>query len=106
MRRGIAGLFAAGVLAASAATTAHAADGQELARKYACTSCHQMDRKVVGPAYKEVAARYGEGDKGMLVEKVLKGGAGNWGQIPMPPHQGRVPEEDVGAIVDWILSLK
>jgi len=104
MRYGIGVLLATGAMLASGAATAQ--DGEEMARKYACTSCHQLEQKVVGPAYKEVAERYDEGDKAMLVEKVIKGGAGNWGQIPMPPHEGRVPKEDVETIVDWILSLK
>lgn len=98
-------LIGAGALLAVAGGV-QAADGQALARKHACTSCHQLEKKVVGPAYKEIAGRYGEDDKAMLVDKVLQGGAGNWGQIPMPPHQGRVPQEEVATIVDWILTLK
>ena len=99
-------LLVAGALLIPFAHAAQADDGEALARKYACTSCHQLDTKVVGPAYNQVAERYDESDKPMLVQKVLKGGAGNWGQVPMPPHQGRVPEEDVSTIVDWVLSLK
>ena len=60
----------------------------ELHKKYTCTACHQDDKKLVGPSYKEVAAKY-KGDKDAvkkLSEKVRKGGVGVWGQIPMPPN--------------------
>jgi cytochrome c len=66
-----------------------------------------VDKKVVGPAYQEVAAKY-RGDKtaeAKLVEKVKKGGVGVWGQVPMPPN-GAVPDADIKALVKWILSLK
>ena len=92
-------------LAAVAATPALA--NEELAKKSACTACHAIDKKLVGPAYKEVAAKY-KGDakaQAMLEEKVKKGGVGNWGQVPMPPNSG-VKDEDVKTLVKWILSLK
>jgi cytochrome c len=66
-----------------------------------------VDKKVVGPSYKEVAAKY-RGDKtaeAKLFEKVKKGGVGVWGQIPMPPN-ATVPDEDIKALVKWILSQK
>ena len=97
--------FAIGLAAAAAVAPAQ---GQEaLAKKYNCFACHSVDKKVVGPAYKDVAAKY-RGDKGAeakLIEKVKKGGVGVWGQIPMPPNAS-VPAPDVKALVDWILSLK
>lgn len=80
---------------------------EALAKKYACLACHAVDKKVVGPAYKDVAAKY-KGNKdaeAMLMEKVRKGGAGVWGQVPMPPNPS-VPEADLKAIVKWILSIK
>jgi len=92
-------------VAAIAATPALA--NEELAKKNACTACHAIDKKLVGPAYKEVAAKY-KGDakaQAMLVEKVKKGGVGTWGQVPMPPN-GAVKDEDVKALVKWVLSLK
>ena len=94
---------------AGVATTASlpAFASEALAKKHNCLACHQVDKKVVGPAYKEVAAKYA-GDKAAqakLVEKVKKGGAGVWGQIPMPPNN-TVPDADVQALVKWILSLK
>jgi cytochrome c len=82
-------------------------DGLALAQKNACLACHQVDKKVVGPAYKDVAAKY-KGDKtaeAKLVKKVKEGGKGVWGEIPMPPNP-QVKDEDIKTIVHWILSLK
>jgi cytochrome c len=92
-------------VAALAALPAHAQEA--LAKKYNCLACHSVDKKVVGPAYKDVAAKY-RSDKAAeakLVEKVKKGGSGVWGQIPMPPNSA-VPDADVKTLVHWILSLK
>jgi len=82
-------------------------DGRALAQKNACMSCHGVDKKIVGPAFNEVAKKYA-GDKGaeaMLVAKVKAGGKGVWGQVPMPPNP-QVKSEDLDKIVAWILSLK
>jgi cytochrome c len=96
------------LLAAAAAIAATPAlASEELAKKNACTACHAIDKKLVGPAYKEVAKKY-KGDakaEAMLAEKVKKGGVGNWGQVPMPPN-ANVKDEDVKTLVKWILSLK
>ena len=92
-------------VAAIAATPALA--NEELAKKNACTACHAIDKKLVGPAYKDVAAKY-KGDKGAeakLVDKVKKGGSGVWGQVPMPPNSN-VKDEDIKTLVKWILGLK
>ena len=86
---------------------AMANDGLALAQKNACMACHQLDKKVVGPAYKDVAAKY-KGDKtaeAKLVKKVKEGGSGVWGAIPMPPHP-QMSDADIKTIVHWILSLK
>lgn len=83
-----------------------ASANQELAQKNACMSCHGVDKKIVGPAYKEVAAKY-KGDKtaeAKLIGKIKNGGKGVWGQIPMPPNP-QVKYEDAKKIVQWILSL-
>lgn len=98
-----------GVALASASVNvlADAPAAEELAKKDGCLLCHAVDKKVVGPAYKEVAAKY-KGDKSMeakLIEKVKKGGSGVWGQIPMPPNSPQVKDEDIKTIVQWILSL-
>src|SRR3982751_4759605 len=84
-----------------------AAANEELARKNACTACHSVDKKIVGPAFKEVAAKY-RNDKGAeakLIDKVKKGGVGVWGQVPMPPNS-QVSDADVKTLVQWVLSLK
>lgn len=81
-------------------------DQLALATTSGCMACHQIEVKVVGPAYKDVAAKY-KGDAGaleMLVAKVKAGGSGTWGPVPMPPNVN-VSEENVRAIVTWVLSL-
>lgn len=94
---------AAAALLLSGAASAN----QALAQKNACLSCHGIDKKIVGPAYKEVAKKY-SGDKtaqAKLVAKVKAGGKGVWGEIPMPPNPG-VKTEDAEKIIEWVLSLK
>jgi cytochrome c len=79
----------------------------ELAKKHACFACHTVDKKMVGPSYKDVAAKY-RADKeapAKLAAKVKKGSQGVWGNVPMPPNAA-VPEADVNALVKWILSQK
>ena len=96
-------LVTAGLLASSSNALAQEA----LAKKYNCLACHSVDKKIVGPAYKDVAAKY-KGDAGAearLVAKVKNGGSGVWGQIPMPPNSS-VPDADVKTLVKWVLSLK
>jgi cytochrome c len=87
---------------------AYAADAAEaLAQKSGCLACHSVDKKVLGPAYKDVAAKY-KGDKGAeakLVAKVKAGGSGVWGPMPMPANSPQVKDEDIKTIVHWILSL-
>lgn len=69
-----------------------------------CSACHQVDKKIIGPSFKEVAAKYksDNGAESRLVEKVRKGGSGVWGAIPMPPNA--LLEEDIRSLVKWILS--
>jgi len=97
----LAAALAAGLLAAPVAQADVA-----MAKKYNCTACHQVDKKVVGPAYKDVAKKYkGQaGAEAKLIEKVKKGGSGVWGPVPMPPNAA-VPDGDVKKLVEWILSL-
>jgi cytochrome c len=91
-----------------AATTAMAAPNAEaLAQKSNCLMCHSVDKKILGPAYKEVAAKY-KGDKAAearLIQKVKAGGSGAWGDMPMPPNSPQVKDEDIKTLVQWILSL-
>lgn len=80
---------------------------QALAQKSGCLACHGVDKKVLGPAFKDVAAKY-KGDKSAeakLVTKVQKGGSGVWGPIPMPANSPQVKDGDIKAIVKWVLSL-
>lgn len=91
------------------ATHVNAEDaGKALAQKSGCFACHSMDKKVLGPAYKDVAAKY-KGDKtalAKLVEKVKKGGSGVWGPMPMPANSPQIKDEDITTIVKWILTVK
>jgi cytochrome c len=87
------------------AATSDAAATQ-LLTKYNCQACHTVDKKLVGPSYKEVAAKYA-GDStaaAKLEQKIKNGGSGVWGAIPMPPNN--VPEADLKTLVEWILALK
>jgi cytochrome c len=89
------------------AAQVNAADASALAQKSGCLACHTIDKKVLGPAYKDVAAKY-KGDKtaeAKLVAKVKAGGSGVWGPMPMPPNSPQVKDADITAIVQWILSL-
>ena len=92
---------------ATLALSATAADESALAGKSGCLACHSVDKKIVGPAYKEVAAKYkgDEGAEAKLIDKVKKGGQGVWGDIPMPPNSPMVKDEDIKKLVDWILAL-
>ena len=98
-------VLAAGLLATGAVRAADA--GEELMKKDGCTACHAIDKKVVGPSYKEVAAKYrgNPGAAAMLFEKVKKGGQGVWGPVPMPPNT-TVSDADIKTLVAYILALK
>ncbi|WP_028450605.1 MULTISPECIES: c-type cytochrome [Chitinibacter] len=84
----------------------HAAeDGAKVAAKYNCLGCHAVDKKIVGPAYKDVAKRYkGQKDaEAMLMAEVRKGlPGGKWGQIPMPAQQ--IEDKDLRTIIRWVLA--
>ncbi len=90
------------------ATGTLAADpGEALTKSSGCIACHSVDKKLVGPSYKEIAAKY-KADKGAeaaLVKKIKAGGMGAWGQIPMPPHM-HVKDDDIKSMTKWILSIK
>ena len=94
-------------LALAAAAPLPAQAQEELAKKHNCLACHATDKKLVGPSYKEVAAKYRHDPaaEAKLFDKVKKGGQGVWGQVPMPPNT-QVPDADVKALVKWILSQK
>jgi cytochrome c len=79
----------------------------DLAKSKNCMACHSVENKVVGPAFKEVAKKYA-GDKtaeAKIVQKIIKGGSGTWGAIPMPANP-QVSEADAKTLAKWVLSLK
>ena len=98
-------LFTVAALAAFAATPAMA--DEALAKSKNCMACHSVDKKVVGPAYKDVAAKYAQqkGAASMLAQKILKGGSGAWGPVPMPANPQVSPAE-AQKLANWILALK
>ncbi|MEY2704146.1 MAG: hypothetical protein RL407_208 [Bacteroidota bacterium] len=81
--------------------------GLEKVKASDCTGCHQVDRKIIGPSYADVAAKYdnSEANVTMLAQKVIAGGVGVWGEIPMSAHPG-LSEEDAKDMVRYILLLK
>ena len=96
-------IVSAGLLAGAG----NALASEDLAKKYNCLTCHTVDKKVIGPSYQDVAAKY-KGDAGAeakLVAKIKNGGSGVWGQIPMPPNAS-VPDADIKALAKWVLSAK
>jgi cytochrome c len=100
-------ILAATLALAPVAALADDAATVALAHKNGCLACHAVDKKVVGPSYKEVAAKY-RNDKtaqAKLEQKVKLGGTGVWGAIPMPPN-GAASDADIKALVTWILALK
>jgi cytochrome c len=96
-----------GMVAISAFATQSAMANADLAKAKNCMACHAVANKVVGPAYKDVAAKYaGQKDaEDKLVQKVLKGGSGVWGAIPMPANP-QVSEAEAHTLVKWVLSQK
>jgi len=93
------------VLASAASSSAYAQ--ADLAKAKNCMACHAIGSKLVGPAYKDVAAKYaGQKDaEAKLVAKVMKGGAGVWGPVPMPANP-QVSEAEAHALVKWVLAQK
>ncbi|MDZ4142635.1 MAG: c-type cytochrome [Methylotenera sp.] len=94
-------------LAGSMLAAGQASANQALAQKSGCMACHSIDKKVLGPAYKDVAAKY-KGDasaEAKLVAKVKAGGSGVWGPMPMPANSPQVKDDDIKTIVKWILTL-
>ena len=96
-------LVAALGLAASAPALADLA----LATSKNCMSCHAVDRKILGPSFKEIAARYkdNKGAADILATKIVKGGSGVWGAVPMPANN-QVSEADAKKLAAWVLSTK
>ena len=119
MKRQMLAAFVIGVIAVATGIAGRAADNQprtelqdvkELAEQSGCLRCHAVDKKVIGPAFRDIAARYKNDPRARetLREKVEKGGKGNWteetGDILMPPHSALLPESLITQLVDWVLS--
>ena len=94
------------MLAALFAVSSSAMASEAIAQKSGCLACHAKDKKLVGPAYKDVAAKYkGQDVLAKLTDKVRKGGTGVWGPIPMPAHSPeKINDADLNAVVGWILK--
>ena len=94
-------------LALAAFVTGPALASPELAQKKNCLACHATDKKVVGPAYKDVAAKYaGQKDAAdKLAEKIMKGSSGVWGQVPMPANP-QVNAAEAKQLAAWVLTQK
>jgi cytochrome c len=95
------------IVSAAALAAAPAFANADLAQKKNCMACHGVENKVVGPGFKEVAVKYaGQKDAAdKLAQKVIKGGSGVWGQVPMPAN-AQVSEAEAKQLVQWILTLK
>lgn len=94
-------------LGLSFAAVPQAFANQELAKAKNCLACHALERKVVGPAYQDVAKKYA-GDPGAqarLAAKIVKGGVGVWGPVPMPANT-QVSDAQANQLAAWVLSLK
>ena len=106
MKKGIIAVMAVAALGLTAqANAADAAKAQELAKSKNCLTCHMIDKKLVGPAFKDVAKKY-KGDGGAvaaLSKKVIGGTSGTWGAIPMPPNP--VSQDEAKTLMEWVLSL-
>ena len=105
MKRIATSVFAAATLLVASAAMAD--ELEDMMKKNGCNACHSEDKKVIGPAYKDVATKY-KGDAGAvakLTEKVKKGGSGVWGPVPMPPNP-QVSDADAKKMVELILALK
>ena len=99
-------VYVAMMAAAGIVMAGQAQADEALAKAKNCMSCHAIDKKLVGPSYKDVAAKYKNDPKAeaMLVQKVMKGGAGVWGPVPMPANN--ISEADAKTLVKWVMSQK
>lgn len=101
MKRFVWMILAVGALASNAALA-----NADLAKAKNCMTCHSVQNKVIGPGFKEIAAKYaGQNVEDKMVQKVLKGGSGAWGTAVMPAN-GQVNEAEARTLVKWVLSLK
>lgn len=95
------------VLAAAVTAASPVLADEALAKAKNCLACHAVDKKLVGPSYKDVAAKYAK-DKGsvdLLAAKIMKGGSGVWGPVPMPANP-QVNEAEAKKLATWVLTVK
>lgn len=97
--------WALALAAAAFALSPAAHASAELAAKYDCMGCHKTTSKVLGPAFKDIAKKYAGNPKAeaMLTDKIIKGGAGVWGPVPMAANP-KIPREDVRKLAAWVLA--
>ncbi|MBT2623414.1 MULTISPECIES: c-type cytochrome [Chryseobacterium] len=79
--------------------------GSQIIETLDCTGCHTVNERMIGPSYQEIADKYSEKDIEMLASKIIEGGSGAWGSVPMQPHP-QVSKEDAKKMVEYILSQK
>jgi cytochrome c len=102
MKRFMLVCFASGLFASNAAMA-----NADLAKSKNCMACHAVANKLVGPSFKDIAAKYNgqAGAEGKLVQKIIKGSSGAWGPVPMPAN-AQVSEAEAGTLVKWIMTQK
>ncbi|CAG0967732.1 cytochrome c6 [Methylophilaceae bacterium] len=89
-----------------ATPVANAKDVAPLLQKAGCIACHSTDKKILGPSFKEVSAKYkGKSMETAMIKKVRDGGSGAWGPMPMPSNEGKLTDDEFKSVVEWILSL-
>ncbi|RKS97763.1 c-type cytochrome [Chryseobacterium defluvii] len=79
--------------------------GDQIIETLDCTGCHTVNERMIGPSYQEIADKYSEKDIELLASKIIEGGSGVWGSVPMQPHP-QVSKEDAKKMVEYILTLK
>lgn len=79
--------------------------GDQIIETLDCSGCHAVNERMIGPSYKEIAGKYSDKDIEMLASKIIEGGSGVWGGVPMAPHP-QVSKEDAKKMVEYILSQK
>jgi len=99
--------FSAAVVAVGMLTSNPATASADLAKSKNCLACHAADKKLIGPSYKDVAAKYANDPKGVqyLAQKIQKGGVGVWGQVPMPANP-QVSAAEAETLAKWVLAAK
>lgn len=99
-------LIVSGLIAGCFSTAALAKDAAALAEKAGCMTCHAVGKRLVGPSFKEVAAKYkGKAEApATLAAKIQNGGFGVWGTMPMPPQKSKISEADTHKLVNWVLA--